>query len=267
MAQHNPDLSSGSAIETCFVMMPFGPQFDRYYRNIFVPAISRSGLKPLRGDSIFGPSAIVADIWQLLKLSAMALADLTGRNPNVFYELGLAHAIGKPVILVAGNSDDVPFDLRGLRVIVYDKDDENWGMSLQSAVERSIAEIRGDPIRAVPATFSSREVQACLTGDPLQVEIRQLAEEVRAMRLGGVKLASSISPSAASVSGDIAETVLVTVFPRTRAIGLSWGQARHIVELVLAGKESEALSYVEATGVARSDAEPVLSFVRQNCRM
>jgi len=45
------------------------------------------------------------------------LADLTGKNPNVFYELGLAHALAKPVILIAETLDDIPFDLRALRVI------------------------------------------------------------------------------------------------------------------------------------------------------
>jgi len=248
-------------------MTPFGPQFDRYYRNIFAPAISRSGLKPLRGDSIFGPSAIVSDIWDLLKQSTMALAELTGRNPNVFYELGLAHAVGKPVIMVTSNNDDIPFDLRGLRVIVYDKDDEDWGIGLQKAIERSITEIRADPIRAVPATFSNHEAQACLVGDPLQLEIRQLAEEVRAMRLGGMKLAGAISQWGSSMPREIAETILAVVFPRARAIGLSWGQARHVIELTLAGKDGDALSYIEATGVARSDAEPVLGFIRDNCRM
>ena len=113
MAEHNnPDRSPGSLVDTCFVMMPFASQFDRYYRNIFVPAIKRCGLDPVRGDGIFG-SAIVADIWRILKKSKIALAELTGRNPNVFYELGLAHAIGKAVILVASASGDIPIDLGG----------------------------------------------------------------------------------------------------------------------------------------------------------
>jgi hypothetical protein len=64
--QNSPDLTLRSAIGTCFVMMPFALQFDRYYRNIFVPAIKRCGLDPIRGDNIFG-SAIVADVWRALK--------------------------------------------------------------------------------------------------------------------------------------------------------------------------------------------------------
>lgn len=247
-------------------MMPFGPQFDRYYRNIFVPAIGHSGLSPVRGDSIFGPSAIVKDVWHLLKQSTVALADLTGRNPNVFYELGLAHAIGKAVILVTSNREDVPFDLQGLRVIVYDKDDENWGFTLQSAIERSIVEIVRDPTRAVSATFADRGLQACLVGgDPLQLEVRRLAEEVRAIRLGGVKLAGVNSRGESDGQEALFESILANVFPRARAVGLNWGQAKHLVDLILAGKDDDALSYMEAAGVALSEAKRALTFLRENC--
>ena len=58
------------------------------------------------------------DIWQGIKQSAVLLADLTDRNPNVFYELGLAHGIARPAVLVTDRIEDVPFDLRSLRLLV-----------------------------------------------------------------------------------------------------------------------------------------------------
>ena len=259
----SPDPSVHSPINTCFVMMPFAAQFDRYYRNIFVPAIQRSGLEPVRGDGIFG-SAIVADVWRILKTSSVALADLTGRNPNVFYELGLAHAIGKPVILVASNIGDVPIDLGGLRVILYNKDDEDWGVRLQLDLERSLAEILRDPVRGVPATFSDPGVQSCLTGDPLQVEIRRLGEEIKALRFG-LKQAATVDAGLNRLS-DLADAVLAEVFPRTRELGLSWGQARLAIDLVLAGRETEALSYIAAAGAARAAAETVVKLISDRCR-
>jgi hypothetical protein len=91
----------------CFVIMPFGPPFDRYFKNVFVPAIEDAGLQAIRADSIFLPSAIMQDIWRFVNEARVLVADLTGRNPNVFYELGLAHALQKPVILVTNNFDDV----------------------------------------------------------------------------------------------------------------------------------------------------------------
>jgi hypothetical protein len=258
-----PDRSTATTVKTCFVMMPFAQNFDRYYRNIFVPAIKKSGLDPVRGDGIFG-SAIVADIWRILKRSSIALADLTGRNPNVFYELGLAHALGKAVILVASNSGDVPIDLGGLRVILYNKDEEDWGVRLQADIERSIAEILEDPIRGVPATFSDPDVQSCLIGDPLQLEIRRLAEEVKGLRFLLKQTATDHAGS--NKSGDYVDAVLAEIFPRTRQLGLSWGQARHVIELVLAGRETEALSYITDMGVARADADSTLSFISDRCK-
>src|ERR1051326_7232713 len=100
-----------SDILKCLVLMPFADPPDRYYKPIYSVAISEAGLKPVRADSLFTSTPIMDDIWRLVQDSTVLLADLTGRNPNVFYELGLAHAISKPVVLVAETMDDVPFDL------------------------------------------------------------------------------------------------------------------------------------------------------------
>jgi hypothetical protein len=168
--------------DTCFVIMPFGPPFDRYFKNIFVPAIEDAGLRAIRADSVFMPSAIMPDIWRFLSEAKVLVAELTGRNPNVFYELGLAHALQKPVILVATSLDDVPFDLRGLRVLVYDKENEDWGAELRRTIAASLKETLSDPTRAVPSTFVERRISEPQKVDPLQTVLRQLTEEVRAMR-------------------------------------------------------------------------------------
>lgn len=68
---------------------------------------------------------IVNDIWAYTKEATVLLADLTNKNPNVFYELRLAHAITKPAVLITASMEDVPFDLRSLRVIDYDKNSQN----------------------------------------------------------------------------------------------------------------------------------------------
>jgi hypothetical protein len=78
------------------------------------------------------------------------------RNPNVSYELGLTDALQKPVTLVANNPDDVPFYLRSLRVLSYDKDNEDWGVELQRTIVVSLTETLSDPTRAIPSTFVDR---------------------------------------------------------------------------------------------------------------
>jgi hypothetical protein len=142
----------------CFVIMPFGGWLDGYYETIYKPAIESAGLQPHRADDLFRPSTIVHDIWAYTRQAKLLLADLTGKNPNVFYELGLAHAIGKPAILVAESLDDIPFDLRALRVIVYEKNDPRWGEQLQTKVTAAIKEVLKSPQEAVlPAFLHVRE--------------------------------------------------------------------------------------------------------------
>ena len=85
-------VSDGSAAEVCFVIMPFGGWLDDYYETIYRPAIQAAGLEPHRADDLYRPSTIVNDIWAYTRRAKLLVADLTGKNPNVFYELGLAHA-------------------------------------------------------------------------------------------------------------------------------------------------------------------------------
>jgi hypothetical protein len=127
-------------------------------------------------------------------------------------------------------------------VIVYDKDEEDWGLQLEANIVAHMTEFLLDPARGVPATFFDPGVQECLLGDPLKVEIRRLAEEIRSLRFG-LKQAPIINGSRTSPN-DIADTVLAEVFPLARKAGLSWGQARHAIDLVLVGRETEALSYI-----------------------
>jgi len=133
--------------------MPFGDWADDYYDNIYCPAIESAGLTPKRADDIYRPGTIINDIWSLTKNAKVILADLSEKNPNVLYELGLAHAIAKPVILMTESMDFVPFDLRALRVIVYDKNAPNWGDLVKESIQKAIKEVLSSPKEAILPTF------------------------------------------------------------------------------------------------------------------
>ncbi len=135
----HPDVSeSGDHAPLVFVLMPFRDPFNKYYTSIFRPAVDAAGMRPLRADEIFGPGEIMRDLWESLQASRIVLAELTGRNPNVMYEVGLAHGIGKPVVLVAQSIEDVPFDLRALRCILYDTTEPDWAQGLRDTIARSL---------------------------------------------------------------------------------------------------------------------------------
>lgn len=150
-----PEKSEATIQETCFTIMPFGGWFDEYYESIYCPAIQAAGLKPCRADDLYRPSTIVTDIWSYTQKAKLVLADLSGKNPNVFYELGLAHALAKPAILITEAIDDVPFDLRALRVLEYNKNQPRWGEILQEKITNAIREVVQSPLQAVLPAFLS----------------------------------------------------------------------------------------------------------------
>jgi len=170
---------------TCFVLMPFTDRFTLYYEEIIKPAITHVGVQPLRGDSLFRPSPIMGDIWQMIQDADVVLAEMTGRNPNVFYELGLSHAIGKPVILLSETIDDVPFDLQSLRVIIYDKNDPSWGDKLRSSITRSLEETLKDSAAAVPAMFRKQVPSQAPEDSEFSMRLSALEGIVAQMTLRG----------------------------------------------------------------------------------
>jgi hypothetical protein len=140
-------------LDTCFVMMPFGPWYDSYYKEIYIPAIKEAGFEPVRADELFSSGSVVEQIWEQIDKAKVLLADLTGKNPNVFYELGLAHADRKPVIFTSGVLEDVPFDLRHLRVIIYEVREPNWNSKLQRLITAYLKSARQEPDRSIPQPF------------------------------------------------------------------------------------------------------------------
>ncbi len=140
-------------LDTCFVMMPFGQWFDRYYQEIYVPAIKEAGFEPVRADELFTTGSVVEQIWEQIEKAKLLLADLTGKNPNVFYELGLSHAARKPVVFTAGELDDVPFDLRHLRVIIYEVREPDWAARLRKSVTDYLRNAAKEPGKSIPHPF------------------------------------------------------------------------------------------------------------------
>jgi hypothetical protein len=122
----------------CFVVMPFGDAaLQIVYEDVVRPMIDNCGLTCERGDDVFGSNVIMDDIRASIDAAAILVADLTGRNANVFYEVGIAHALGKPVLLLAQFIEDVPFDLRHRRVLLYEYS-LRGGKRLEKALQENL---------------------------------------------------------------------------------------------------------------------------------
>ncbi|MCA9280039.1 MAG: hypothetical protein H6815_13135 [Phycisphaeraceae bacterium] len=103
-----------------FVVMEFSTPFNELYAEVIKPIVSECGLVAERADEVAGPGVIIADIERKLLESDIVIADITPQNENVFYELGYAHAIGKPTILTAEHGKKLPFDVSPFRTLFYD---------------------------------------------------------------------------------------------------------------------------------------------------
>ncbi len=124
----------------CFVLMPFARGFDGIWETVIRPTVEHQGDTCTRADDFFAPGPIMNDIVQAITSADYLIADLTGRNPNVFYELGLAHSTGKPVILLTQDVSDVPFDLQHQRLIEY-ADTVAGASALRTAIQTCLTSI------------------------------------------------------------------------------------------------------------------------------
>ena len=111
-------LASSSSL--CFVIMPFSAEYDLVYHQLIKPAAETSGLKVLRADDIYSPGVITEQIRAAIHQSRICIADVSGKNPNVLYEVGIAHTLDKTTILLSKSVEQIPFDLRAFRVVLYD---------------------------------------------------------------------------------------------------------------------------------------------------
>ncbi len=100
------------------LMMPFNTRFD-LVRDAINALAKSIRCKCLRADDVWTEDVLIQDIINLIIESKVVICDATGRNPNVFYEAGIAHALGKRVVLITQSADDIPFDLKHLRYVQY----------------------------------------------------------------------------------------------------------------------------------------------------
>jgi hypothetical protein len=105
-----------------FVIMPFVEPFNTIYRDVIQPVADASNFRVARVDEVAGPGLILEDIRRQIEEAHVIIAEVSTRNPNVFYELGYAHALRKPAVLLAQRLQEppLPFDISGYRAILYD---------------------------------------------------------------------------------------------------------------------------------------------------
>lgn len=100
------------------VMMPFDAAYADVYQALQAAA-HEVGMRCRRADNIWEADTVIQDVANLIGRAKVVICDMTGRNPNVFYEAGIAHTLGRDVILITQNPGDVPFDVGHIRHLRY----------------------------------------------------------------------------------------------------------------------------------------------------
>jgi hypothetical protein len=141
---------SGSVADTApkpfvFVLMPFAKEFDDAYKLAIRPAAEAAGAYCERIDEQIFADNILARLYNQIAKADLLVADMTGRNANVFYEVGYAHALGKTVVLVTRREDDIPFDLKHYPHIIYGDSLTTLKDELSARVAYHLSQPRGEP--------------------------------------------------------------------------------------------------------------------------
>jgi hypothetical protein len=103
-----------------FVAMPFAEEMRPIYTDHILKVAQKLNVSCNRGDDFFTTNSIIDEVWSALFHCDLCIVDCTDRNPNVFYELGIAHTLGRKAVLIAQRIEDIPFDIRHIRVIIYE---------------------------------------------------------------------------------------------------------------------------------------------------
>lgn len=176
----------------CFVISPIGDpgsevrrRADQVLKYVIEPACIKCGYTALRADKISEPGNITSQVIQHVLEDPIVIADLTGSNGNVFYELALRHAIRKPFIQVIELDNRIPFDIQSMRIVAFNHCDLDSVHEAVEEIERQIKAVEGksaDEIES-PVTVALDFQSLRQSGDPEQRSIAEFANALSEVRI------------------------------------------------------------------------------------
>lgn len=174
--------------KTCFVISPIGGDdaptrkwADQTIKHLIRPAVEPCGLEVLRADQEDRAGIITTHIIQRLVSSKLVIADLTWRNPNVFYELAVRHVTRKPLVQIINAEEEIPFDVQGMRTVKFELSDPDALEVAREALARQVGAVLEEEQLETPISQAVGQQVAIESGDPAQVEIAELAQAVQAL--------------------------------------------------------------------------------------
>lgn len=186
----------------CFVISPIGEagsetrtRSDQVLKHIVRPAVEGCGYKAVRADEIDKPGMITSQVIQHVVSDPLVVADLTGTNPNVFYELAVRHAIRKPFIQLIQKSEQIPFDVAGARTIYFDHKDLDSVAAAKDSIKEQIRELEANPQDVETPISISLDLQLLRQSEnPEERSLADLVAAVSDLRSGVNQLGDKLIP-------------------------------------------------------------------------
>ena len=179
-------MSEPNQDKPCFVISPLGDpdsdtrkRSDQVLRHVVRPAVESCGYKAVRADEIDKPGMITSQVIQHVVEDPLVVADLTERNPNVFYELAIRHALRRPLVQIIRKGEAIPFDVADTRTIYVDHKDLD---SVQAAKDDIVKQVKALETESVDIeTPISVSLDLQLLRQSKKPEERSLADLVEAV--------------------------------------------------------------------------------------
>lgn len=108
--------------DLCFILMEFEPPYTDIFDTLIKPTVKAEGFRCVKSDDIYSTAPVIEDIWASINKASLVIAEISSNNPNVMYELGICHTIGKNVMMITQKPDQIPFNFRHMRCYPYTND-------------------------------------------------------------------------------------------------------------------------------------------------
>lgn len=234
---------------TCFVIAPIGEadsetrkRSDQVLKHVIAPAALECGYKAIRADQISEPGMITSQIIQHIVDDPLVIADLTERNPNVFYELAIRHAIRKPLVQLIRKGEQIPFDVAGTRTIHVDHRDLDSVEEAKKEIASQIAALQQDSSKLETPISVSLDLQVLRQSDnPEQRSLADVLSVVTELRSSITGIEKRLDHPEALVPMPMLMDLLERRDLRLSRSRAMMSDVRHMLRELMAAEEDKAV--------------------------
>ena len=189
--------------KNCFIIAPIGEseseirkRSDQVLKHVIRPAANECGYETLRADEISEPGIITSQVIQHIVEDPLVIADLTGRNPNVFYELAIRHALRKPLVQIIKKGEQIPFDVAATRTIFVDIHDLDNVEEAKKEIVKQIKAVEMDASNIDTPISVALDLELLRqSGKPEERSLADIVEAISNLRSGLLSIENRLQDS------------------------------------------------------------------------